>query len=266
MYQLYVPYLIQIFGQFNSTEASLLSAGDPRAYLSDSYLREYSRVWAFDLIEQGREVFSDDNLMARAWRLKTQLAGGERFTGEALARELNGLSGQMVQALNKRKFAFIPTPNDQYFEQDKLFGDDVFNVFKNARIDIKDAGNSFAASLYTACVIHLMRASEHGMRRLAKKLRVTIKHTNSLIPLEYGEWDAIVKEINKKISDARALSRGPKRQRICEVYSDAGQHCLFMKDIRRNTAAHARKAYTHNEALAAMERVRDFLQFLAKGL
>lgn len=266
MYQLCLPLLMQIFSQFNTTESLLLGSEDPRAYLSDSYLRNWSKVWAFDLIEQFREVFLDDNLASRAWRLKHQLEGGERFTGEALARELNGLSAQMVQALSKRQFAYIPPPNDRYFEREKLFGDDVFNAFEDARADIKDAGNAFSVSLYTACIFHLMRVAERGLRRLARNLRVTIKHTNALIPLEYGEWEKVITGINMKIESARALPRGPKRQRILELYSDAGQHCLFMRDIWRNTISHARKGYTHNEASSAIERVRDFMQFLAKGL
>lgn len=261
-----INFICDVFHQFGTTVDSLLSAPDPKAELHPSFTEAYSRLWTFSIIESQKDVLLDDDLFGRLWALRTQLRGGERFTGEMLAREFQGFHGQISRALGKRKFAYIPPPNDAYFEQEKLFGAEVFDAFKDARADIKDAGNAFAASLYTACIFHLMRASEHGLRRLARKLHVTITHTKKLIPLEFGEWEKIIVGINGKITAARVLPSGPKRQQILELYSDAGQHCLFMKDIWRNTASHARKAYTHNEALAAMDRVRDFMQFLSKGL
>lgn len=262
----YETFVAEIFRQFATTIQGLLQSDDPKAELSKSYTDGISRLFAFTIIERHENVFLDDNLSSRLWTLKTQLAGGERFTGEMLARELQGLEGQMIQALGKRKFAYIPPPNDKYFERDELFGKEVFEAFGKAQADIKDAGNSFAASLYTACVFHLMRASEHGLRALARKLKVKISHKHQLIPLEYGEWDKIITAITAKIGAARNSANTPKRAHLLEIYSDANQHCLFMKDIWRNTASHARKAYTHNEALAAMERVRDFFQFLARGM
>lgn len=38
-----------------------------------------------------------------------------------------------------------------------------------------------------------------------------------------------------------------------------------MKDIWRNTVSHTRKAYNQPEALAVMERVKDFMRFLARN-
>jgi len=259
-------YICSAFSQFSTSVQSLLLAEDPAVDLGPSFKEVYSRLHAFSILNDHRDIFLDENLSIRVWTLQSQLKGGEKFTAEGLARELQGLEAQMGMALSKRHFAYIPPPNDSYFEKEELFGEEVYRVFPKARTDIKEAGNAFAVSLYTACVFHLMRAAEHGLRRLAKKLRVIIKHTNTMIPLEYGEWDKIIIGINAQIAAARALPAGPKRQRSFEIYSDASQHCLFMKDIWRNTASHARKAYTHNEALAALERVRDFMQFLAKGM
>src|SRR5260370_17213069 len=111
-----------------------------------------------------------------------------------------------------------------------------------------------------------MGVSEYGLRALAVELGVTLTHTGSMIPLEYGEWDQIITQANAKIAAARQLPRDAQRDKQLQTYSEAAQHCLFMKDIWRNTVSHARKAYTELEATATMERVRDFMQFLAKGM
>jgi len=56
-----------------------------------------------------------------------------------------------------------------------------------------------------------------------------------------------------------------KSQKI-EHYSDAADHCTYMKDIWRNSVSHTRKPYSFTEAVAVFERVRDFMQLLTKTL
>jgi hypothetical protein len=74
--------------------------------------------------------------------------------------------------LAQRKLVFIPPNLVEYLEQEKLFGDAVYENFPSARGDIRDAGNCLAAGLNTAAVFHLMRVVELGLRALAKKLHV----------------------------------------------------------------------------------------------
>jgi hypothetical protein len=259
--------LCSMYEQLTVNIQSLAGSLTPTADLHPEYKRSMARTGLQRVLDQHKRLDFGASVILRAGMLHQLLMDGhERYTAELLAKDLHAIMMEIILVLRDRKFAYIPPVNAPYFEQEKLFGEQVYETFESARQDIKDAGNCFAASLYTACIFHLMRASEHGLRRLAKKLRVTLTHTKKLIPLEYGEWDKIITGINGKISAARALPSGPKRQRTLELFSDAGQHCLFMKDIWRNTASHARKAYTPNEALAAMERIRDFMQFLAKGM
>jgi hypothetical protein len=111
-----------------------------------------------------------------------------------------------------------------------------------------------------------MRTAEHGLRALARKLKVTITHGNKECPIEYGEWGKIITAIKNKIADARKLSTGPKRQAKLESYSNAADHCEYMKDIWRNSTCHARTPYKFSEAISVFERVRDFMQYLGKAL
>jgi hypothetical protein len=118
----------------------------------------------------------------------------------------------------------------------------------------------------TASVFHLMRAAEFGLRALARKLRVKITHKGKNCPIEYGDWEKVITEIKNKIASSRTLPAGSKRQAKLEFYSDAADHCVFMKDIWRNNVSHTRRTYSDPEALAVLSRVKGFMDFLFANL
>lgn len=201
-----------------------------------------------------------------AYSMKQRLDGGHPYTVSEMLAELTLLMQTIIQELAKRKLVYIAPPYDVYFGQDKLFGDLVFDTFPEARQDLKDAGNSLAASLPTASVFHLMRVAEYGLRRLAKRMRVTLTHGGRAMPLEFADWNNVITAIKNKITAARRLPHGPTRQAKLEGYSSAADHCEYMKDVWRNNMAHTRKPYSGPEAVGILERVRDFMQFLGKQL
>lgn len=127
--------------------------------------------------------------------------------------------------LESRKFPHIPESQDQYFHKDHRFAGEVYDTFPDARPDIAAAGTAFAMELYTACVFHLMRVAEYGLRELARRLRVRISHKSSLTPLEYADWGTVVSGAKAKITAAGQFPHGPKGQRQLEMYSDAVDHC-----------------------------------------
>jgi hypothetical protein len=181
-----------------------------------------------------------------------------------MKQELGAMRKGIEIELGKQCFFYFPFPNDKYFEQEKLFGDEVYEKFENARQDLKDAGNCLAASLPIGCIFYLMRVAEHELRRLAKKLHVILTHSGKSCPIEFGDWNKIITGIKDKISEARTLPVGARRQAKLEAYCNAADHCEYMKDIWRNNVSHARKPYKDSEAERAFERVRDFMIFVAR--
>jgi hypothetical protein len=174
---------------------------------------------------------------------------------------------QCIEAdLEKRLFAFIDPQRAHLFgAMDNNWGAIITQV-PDSKADVEDAHISYMVELYTSTVFHMMRAAEHGLRILAKKLRVTsaLKHKGHIIPIDHAEWQKIIDAINNKLNKLKLLAAGPKRTAQLEKFSDAGQHCLFMKDIWRNTVSHARKPYNESEAKAALDRVHGFMQFVVK--
>ncbi len=207
-----------------------------------------------------------DPALDRINQIEGRLLGTGRATFPIIQAELKGLRETILSELGKRKFAFFRPPLDAYFEREKLFGDEVYDKFEVARQDVRDAGNCLAAELYTAAVFHLMRVAEHGLRKLAKKLRVKLSHSGKPMPIELGDWGKVITGVRNKITEVGKLPSGPQRQIRLEAYSSAADHCEYMKTIWRNNVAHARKPYIEPEAIAVFGRVRDFMRFLGEYL
>lgn len=173
----------------------------------------------------------------------------------------------MQSELSRRLFMYIPLTKAQYWQLSGPFPRMLLRQdVKAAQWELDEAGNCYAAGRSTACIFHLMRAAEHGLRMLARKLRVKISDKGQAIKIEFGDWNKVITGIKNKISDVRKLPLGPKRQAKLEVYDSAADHCEDMKEIWRNNLAHARKPYEDPEAVEAFRRVSDFMQFLGKEL
>jgi hypothetical protein len=212
-----------------------------------------------------------DTAMLPLWNIKAALQRVELLVGVPdpsadIRRDLAAFRKTIEMELQKRRFVYVSAEKSKYFAKEQIFGVEVYDAFPSARTDLAQAGDCLAISLPTACVFHLMRAAEHGLRQLARKMKVTLTHTGKSCPVEFADWEKIIAAIRDKITEARKLSAGPKRQEKLEAYSNAADHCEYMRDIWRNNLAHARREYIDTEAVAAYDRVRDFMIFLAKHL
>jgi hypothetical protein len=225
--------------------------------------RATAKMAAEDVLAEGQRIGWEFTDHVRTDRLVRDLASGAALSTETMVRELEGIKTSLHLALQKAKFAYLPSPDDQYFENDKLFGEKVFSEFQDARVDLKHAGNCLAFGLYTACIFHLMRVAEHGLRGLATRLHVKVLDKRKAQKIEYATWQKLIDAVHLKITEARKLHLGPKKEARLSLFSDAGDHCTFMKDLWRNDISHARKPYTREEALAAYGRVRDFMIFIS---
>ena len=163
--------------------------------------------------------------------------------------------------LNSRAFMFIPTDRAQYWENLELFGEEFILAFPRVAVrEMLEAGNCYAAGRYTACVFHCIRVTEYALRKLARKMKVTVSDKGKTHPLEYADWDKVIQAIRNKIVAIRTFPRGPKKEQKLQFYSDLAEQCEYMKDIWRNEIMHTRRAYNEAEALAVITRVRDFVQ------
>ena len=259
--------LCNMYEQLTTNIHGLAGGEDRTVDLHPEYKKSMARTGLQRVLEQHKRLDFGTSVILRADMLHQLLMDGqERYSAELLEKELQSIKMEVILALSKRKFAYIPPPNAPYFEQEKLFGEDVYSKFEKARLDIKDVGNCFAAGLPTACVFHLMRVAEFGLRSIASKVGISLKDKGKLQPVEFATWDKVIQGINAKIATARTLAHGTQKSKKLQFYSDAAEQCMYIRDLWRNEVSHARKRYNESEALGVMGRIRDFMQLLAKEM
>jgi hypothetical protein len=188
------------------------------------------------------------------------------ITFDQLRTQVKVLRDAIETDLMQRRFASVESWKAKIHDDLAKDWGEVWRKCPSAKEDTERAVDCYALEQDTACIFHLMRVAEIGFRTLAKKLRVTITHKRKAAPIEYGDWEKVLTEIKNKITQARLLPAGPKRQTKLDFYSDVADHCTFMKDMWRNPVSHGRKAYNDSEAKLVLDRVRDFMHFLAKNL
>ncbi|HLZ40853.1 MAG TPA: hypothetical protein VKQ11_07820 [Candidatus Sulfotelmatobacter sp.] len=209
----------------------------------------------------------DDSLLQQMKTLEKELrdeSADMRFV--AMHSKLGMIIEGIQNNLESRKFMFLPKEDAAYWNNLLLFGDDFGTVFPaEATFELAEMGKCFAASRTIACVFHCMRIAEYALRILATRTGVKLTDKGKPMPIEYATWDKVIQAMRSKISSARQLPHGRKKAEQLQFYSDAADHCEYMKDIWRNEIAHARhRFYTRDEALGVISRVRLFCVLIAE--
>jgi|HubBroStandDraft_4_1064222.scaffolds.fasta_scaffold04049_9 hypothetical protein len=196
-------------------------------------------------------------LVKECQNLQLQVAA-DAARGLTDARTLHGVKktvafirDAMAIGLNRRKF-FEPEPRyAEYFENPKLFGDQVFTAFASANDDITEAGTCLALERSTACVMHLMRAMEVALAALAKAVNVGPQN----------DWGSYLRLIDSELLN-RAKTAGA-RSADEQFYAEAAIQFDHVKRAWRNPTMHVEKTYTQDRAAEILQSVRSLMSHLA---
>jgi hypothetical protein len=165
-----------------------------------------------------------------------------------------------------RRFAFVLSAKAEIHDRLGSDWNEIWTKFPEAKDDSKSAVDCYALEQNTACVFHLMRVAEIGLRAIAKNVGVRLTDKRKPMPVEYATWEKVLSAIKSKIDAAHTLPKGPRKSARLRFYSDAADQCAHFRDIWRNNVAHTRKPYNEGEAFGVMTRVREFMELLAKEL
>jgi hypothetical protein len=172
-----------------------------------------------------------------------------------LLRELNN---NLLTELSDAWFLMIPADRRFVYEQPHpIFGANTHQAFPGARRDIAAAGRCYALDEWTACVVHLMRALEHGLRWLAK--RVGLKPED----VEKENWKKVIDLIEKKIRELEQLPKGPTKSENVQFLSEAATQFRWFKDAWRNDAAHGNEYYDEREGAPIFLHISDFFRHIS---
>jgi hypothetical protein len=197
--------------------------------------------------------------------VNVQFANSKVTTSE-LQWALHELQRLMRSEMVTRKFFSIPEKFAELFDDPYPMLKEVSDAFPDAQYDIKEAYNCLVLDRNTAAVFHSMRVAEHGLRFVARKLKVSLTHNGKPQPIDTATWDKVINAVRSKIAHAHSMPHGSRRQKSLSYYADMADRCSYVKDIWRNDVMHSRRSYLADEAAAAIQRVAAFMKLLAMGV
>lgn len=180
---------------------------------------------------------------------------GKNASPTVFREMLQDLRGRVHDSLAGHVFLEVnATHAALYFDKPMLFGLEVAERFPDAADDIAEAGTCHALNRSTACVMHLMRVVEVGLRALASALDLPNR----------PDWGKHLKDIEKELEN-RYKAAGCRTSDE-EFYSEAAAQLGHVKTAWRNPTMHVDRTYTPERAEAILVAVRAFMQHLASRL
>ncbi|MBI4188602.1 MAG: hypothetical protein HY529_05295 [Chloroflexi bacterium] len=227
-----------------------------------SHGNEANHTWVtekFQEVKRGLEGIHFSRVLIGQISRVEEVISKPGCSGIEMSTLLVELSNNIIMELTASCFLRIPENRHAYYVQTTPpFGTEVADAFPLANNDISSAGRCLALDEWTACVFHLMRVLEIGLRDLAKRVGLD----NSAMELE--NWKTVIDQIEKRI---RELDQAPKsitKSEVLQFYSEAATCFRSFKDAWRNHVSHSRANYSERDAITVYNSVDSFMQMLAK--
>jgi hypothetical protein len=169
-------------------------------------------------------------------------------TSKKLRRALMQLGDTLFMELDSMKFYGPLERYIKYFEQQQLFGIEVFNGFSSSNDDIYEAGTCLALERATA---HLNRALECGLAALAKAVSVP----------KQNDWGRYIQKIGEEL-DSRAKAAGT-RSPDEQFYAEGAANFDRLRRAYRNPTMHPEKTYSQDCAEEILLATKSFMAHLA---
>jgi len=177
--------------------------------------------------------------------------------------DLRNAEDAVMSELWSHKAIQIKSEFSEYVNNDQLFGKPVADAFPSAVPDIQEAGNCLSVGCYTACVFHLMRVAEYGLRALAHDRRITVAKKK---PVALATWDDVLKELEDAENLIRGFPRTKAREAQFDFFHGAMMELKRFKNKFRNRIMHSRQSYDMYQARSTFDHVKAFMEILASRI
>jgi hypothetical protein len=182
--------------------------------------------------------------------------------------EMRNQAKALLEAIHSelcfRRFAFVTTAKATLHDTFALQWGVIWTQFPDVKEDSQDAVDCYALEKNTACVFHMMRVAEMGLRSIAKKVKVKLTDKKEPLPVEFATWNKVIDGIKTKIAAVRTKPKSTRQNEQLQFYSDAADQCTYIRDLWRNDVSHHRKSFNDGEALGVLTRVQQLMEFLAR--
>jgi len=185
-------------------------------------------------------------------RMSSEIAG-KQCTYAELTKMIDELTSRFKDELSTIPFAYIPKEKVRYYAEPRtMFGNDVLDKFSSIITEIEEAGKCYACGRDTACVFHLIRIIEAGLKVIGKSLTIQMDTNRS--------WDANLKRITAASQQHHSTGE------LAVFYTGTTARLYGIKDSWRNPTMHIERRYTSEEALDIFNNTVGFMRHLATKL
>jgi len=208
----------------------------------------------------------------RTFLINWRVEGYTRLSPTEAAARIQAIHDTIRNEMTTHIFIYVPANRADFYEayQDALwhsedianvrFGEQVAKNFPSVQDDIRSAGNCLALGEPTACVFHLMRVIERGLRALGAAL-----NDPSLDPGKNPTWETILRKCDAELQKPYDKRSAEWRQNG-QFFAEATANIRAVKDAWRKPSIHVESDYDYDKAVAVFRAVRSFMRHLATGL
>lgn len=171
---------------------------------------------------------------------------------EAMNRIEDETSRHVVMMIEPDFLKYFSDP--QFFDSQDANTNKVSVQFPSAAEDIAESGKCLACGRATACVMHLNRVVEAGLKALA----------GALGSGSQNDWGKYLSEIDKEL--LQRIQQSGARTSEEQFYSEAQITIDSIRRAWRNPSMHIDRTYTEERAEEILIAVRSFMRHLATKL
>jgi hypothetical protein len=187
---------------------------------------------------------------------------GLRSTHSALVNEIFELFRAIERDASGELFCHYQKDRVGFLQRMTAEWDSVFKTFPSAQREIEEGVDCYALGHNLACVFHMVRVGEIGLRVIGRERGV--RTVRGKVPIEWGTWGQVFQAIEPTIEDIRKTKpNGPKKAAALVFYERVLSDLRAIQSLYRDPTMHLRDEYDDGETQSAMFRVRELMTMLA---
>lgn len=132
-------------------------------------------------------------------------AGGALAPNRQLAHEINELFDAVERDASNQFFCHYDNERIKFLKEMPDDWEPVYSAFPSAKPEIEAGVDCYALGHNTACVFHMVRVGEIGLRMIARERGV--KDARKNVPLDWGTWGQVFAAIEKQLKSIRKRFR-----------------------------------------------------------
>ncbi len=203
-------------------------------------------------------------VIGRLAKIEAFYMGSGVCSNQSLHHDINETIAAVRRDAGEEYFCHYDKKRLVFLREMPTAWNEVFTAFKSATVEIEEGIDCYALGHNTACVFHMCRVAEIGLRAIAKERGIKTLKRNK--PVEWGTWGEVFRALDGEISKIRNKPAGPAKDAALGFYEKILSDLRAIQSLYRDPTMHLRDSYDDGQAQSAMFRVRELMAMLASQL